>query len=107
MNNINIMELKSFFNYLLEKYWKLYGEEIIGLGFGPYKDDIQKEIRQYLDENILYSFNKEDYQNDSDEYVKYIAYQELKNIFGNELLYRVNRNYPNPKRFKKSVPPRD
>ena len=35
MNNINIMELKSFFNYLLEKYWKLYGEEIIGLGFGP------------------------------------------------------------------------
>ena len=48
-----------------------------------------------------------DQGSDHDEYVKYIAYQELKNIFGNELLARVNGNYPNPKRFKKSVPPRD
>lgn len=81
------MELKSFYRYLIEKYWKEYGEEITRCDFSDHtKTLIRNEIDQYLLENNLYNYySMPMYENDTDDYVKIVSFNEIKKLFSEEL----------------------
>lgn len=101
--------LKDFYKELVEKYWNKYQREIIGAGFDySTKEDIRRDIDKYLDENDLYSiYNREEYENDTDEYVKYVAFNDIKKYFGEMAAGRCKCNINTPKRFESYCSPRD
>jgi len=101
--------LKDFYKNLIDKYWQKYQKDIISADF-PYsiREEIKSDIKKYLNENELYStYNRNDYENDSDEYVKYAAYNQIKKMFDEEVGKRWTYNITTPKRFKINCPQRD
>ena len=95
------MELKSFYKYLIEKYWKEYGKEITRCDFSDStKTLIRNEIDQYLLENNLYNYYSIPmYENDTDDYVKLVSFNEIKKLFSEEL-NKQRILLKNPKRFE-------
>lgn len=102
--------LKEFISNLVDKYWKDIKQDVIGCGFScSIRDDIKQKINKYLEENNLYTFNIDDFNNDTDEYVKYYAYIEIMKLLSNQIKrVEYTSMYPEtPKRFEHHYDPRD
>ena len=100
--------LKHFTNYLTKKYWKNIEKETIGCGFSySITEDIKRDINAYIEENNLLEFNKDDYKNDTDEYVKYYAYMKIIKLISEQLKNKYSKDLNDPKRFEHHYGPRD
>ncbi len=100
--------MKQFIKKLVNKYWKYYEKDYIGAGISPsYTDNIKKDIQEYLKNNKLYEYNYDEYQNDTDEYVKFSTYNEIMLLLAREIQREFNQDYNYPKRFQHSCGQRD
>ena len=68
---------------------------------------IKKDIQEYLKNNKLYEYNYDEYQNDTDEYVKFSTYNEIMLLLAREIQREFNQDYNYPKRFQHSCGQRD
>ena len=57
--------------------------------------------------NKLYEYNYDEYQNDTDEYVKFATYNEIMLLLAKEIQREFNQDYNYPKRFQHSCGQRD
>ena len=100
--------MKQFIKKLVNKYWKYYEKDYSGAGISPsYTDNIKKDIQEYLKNNKLYEYNYDEYQNDTDEYVKFSTYNEIMLLLAREIQREFNQDYNYPKRFQHSCGQRD
>lgn len=100
--------MKKLLDRLVKKYWKKYDKEIIGAGFSwGYENDIKNEIDAFLENILVEKYNFEEYNADSDSYVKFTVRNEILKLIAKEIFKYTSHDYPIPKRFYHPCGPRD
>lgn len=100
--------MKKLLDRLVKKYWKKYDKDIIGAGFScECENDIKNEIDSFLENILAEKYNFEEYETDSDSYVKFTVKNEILKLISKEISKYTNYDYPTPKRFYQPCGPRD
>ena len=107
LGKIHIIIMKKLLDKLVKKHWKQYEKDFIGAGF---PDNVEREIRKEIDEflsPLAGHYDHDEYQGDTDEYVKFIARLDILEMVSKEIEKHGSSRYPTPKRFQHHIGPRD